>query len=232
MVNIWSFFAQLSGAACPLCRAPGDGLCTRCLDTLPRNDHPCSICALPLPPGAPPGTLCAECQLHRPSFDRVLAPLLYAKPVDELIAGFKYHHRLPQGRILSDILLQAVADRPDRPDLLLPVPIQADRLRQRGFNQAGEIARHLARGLGLKWSTTLLARVRDTGPQRGLGRRQRRSNLRGAFTSLAGIPTHVALVDDVITTGATAEELGRVLRRAGAGRIELWAIARTPRGGA
>jgi len=231
MVNIWHFFAQLSGAACPLCRVPGDGLCARCLDTLPRNDRSCNVCALPLPPGAPPETLCAECQLHRPSFDQVLAPLLYARPVDELIAGFKYHHRLPEGRILSDLLLQAAADRPNHPDLLLPVPIQAGRLRERGFNQAAEIARHLARGLGLRWSTTLLARVRDTGPQRGLARRQRRSNLRGAFTSLGDPPPHVALVDDVMTTGATAEELSRVLRRAGAGRIEVWAIARTPRSG-
>ena len=226
MVNIWSFFAQLSGAACALCRAPGDGLCARCLDTLPRNHHPCSICALPLPPGAPPDTPCAECQLHRPSFDQVRAPLLYARPVDELIAGFKYQHRLPEGRILNDILLQAVAERPDRPDLLLPVPIQADRLRERGFNQASEIARHLAHGLGLNWSTTLLARVRETGPQRGLGRRRRRSNLRGAFTSLGRIPKHVALVDDVITTGATVRQVATTLRQAGVGRISVIAVAR------
>jgi ComF family protein len=232
MVNIWPFFAQLSGAACPVCGLPGDGLCIGCLDTLPRNHHPCGVCALPLPPEAPPGTLCAECQLQRPSFDEVLAPLLYKTPVDELIARFKYHHGLPVGRMLSEILLRAAGERSDRPELLLPVPIQASRLRERGFNQAGEITCHLAHGLGLKWSTTLLARVRDTGPQRSLGRRRRRRNLRGAFTCLGGIPRHVALVDDVMTTGATAEALSRVLRQAGAGRIEVWTIARTPRGDA
>jgi ComF family protein len=230
MMNIWSFFTQLGGAACPLCQAPGDGLCSACLDALPRNHRPCAVCALPLPAGAAPGTLCAQCQANPPAFDQVLAPLLYAPPVDGLIAGFKYHHQLPAGRLLGDLLLRAATDRSTRPELLLPVPIPAGRLRERGFNQAGEIARHLARGLGLKWSPGVLDRIRDAGPQRGMGRAQRLRNLRGAFACRGRVPGHVALVDDVVTTGATAEELCRVLRGAGAARVDVWAIARTPCG--
>ena len=102
MVNIWPFFDQITGAGCPLCRAPGDGLCAACLDALPRNPKPCPVCALPLPVPAAPGTLCADCQIRRPAFDRAVAPLLYLAPVDDLVSGFKYQHRLHLGRVLAN----------------------------------------------------------------------------------------------------------------------------------
>jgi len=229
MVNIWSYFAQIIGSGCALCRAPADGLCRACLDAaLPRNLHPCPGCALPLPDGAPVHTLCAACQARAPSFDRAFAPLLYTAPLDDLIAGFKYHRRLPLGRILGRVLAQTLVDRPGRPQLLLPVPATPDRLRERGFNQAAELARTLAVHLDIAWTTRRLHRTRDAGPQRGLTRRERRRNLHGAFACRGRLPPHVALVDDVITTGATAEEASRALKEAGAERVEVWAVARTP----
>ena len=227
MVNICSIFAQLAGAACPLCGDPGEGLCRRCDALLPRNTHACTGCALPLPASAAPSNSCADCQAHAPSFDRVLAPLVYQPPVDALIAGFKYHHRLPQGRMVSEHLATAAAAA-EPPALLLPIPMPADRMRERGFNQASEIACLLARRLDLAWSASRLVRRREALPQRGLSKPQRRRNLRGVFACRGRLPPHVALVDDVMTTGATASAAADAARKAGA---EVWVLASTPHDG-
>jgi len=228
MVNICSIFAQLAGAACPLCGSPGDGVCRRCDATLPRNLHACQRCALPLPPGTGLNSQCADCQAQTPPFDRVLAPLVYQPPVDDLIAGFKYHHRLAQGRMVAELLANA-ARSSQLPTLLLPVPMSAGRLRERGFNQAAEIARHIARHLNLTWSGTRLVRRHETVPQRGLSKHRRRRNLRGIFTCHGRLPPHVAVIDDVMTTGATAGAAAQAARRAGAEQVEVWVLARTPR---
>jgi len=231
MVNIWSFFAQLTGGACPLCRAPGAGICAACDAALPRNRHACRRCALPLPDSSPAETLCAACQRHPPAFDRVHAPLRYERPVDDLISRFKYHHGLALGRLLAEILSDSIREDRDAamPELLLPVPMNAAGLRRRGFNQAAELTRVVSRRLGIAWSPRQLSRIRHAEHQRGLKRGQRRRNLRGAFRCQGRLPAHVALVDDVVTTGATVEEISRVLRSGGAKRIEVWAVARTPR---
>ena len=118
MVNIWSFFDHIIGSCCPLCRAPGHGICAGCLADLPQNEHPCRRCALPLPHGAPPGGECADCQAHPPSFDTSVAPLLYQAPVDDLIARFKYHHRLDLGRVLADRLSADVDTEEPNPEVL------------------------------------------------------------------------------------------------------------------
>ena len=229
MVNIWSFFDHIIGSCCPLCRAPGPGICAGCLADLPRNDHPCRRCALPLPVGAPPGSECADCQGHPPSFDAAVAPLLYQAPVDELVAGFKYHHRLDLGRVLADRLTQAVVDSLERPQLLLPVPMDRRSLAGRGFNQTVELTARLSRRLEIPWAADLLYRPAARHQQRGLGRRARLRNIRGSFRVDGRLPGHVAIVDDVVTTGATVEELAKTLRRAGVDRVAVWAVARTPR---
>ena len=231
MVNIWSLFSQISGGGCPLCRQPGDNdnLCPACLAALPYNRHACPRCALPLPADAPDTVLCADCQASAPSFDRVLAPLLYRSPVDDLVADFKYHHHLPRGRLLAASLAAAVRQQVGRAGLLLPVPMQARRLRERGFNQAGELARWLSIQLDIPWAGDRLIKIRASDQQRTLRRRQRQRNVRGTFACRGSLPAEVALIDDVITTGATAEEASRVLKRAGVMRVEVWAVARTPR---
>lgn len=145
-----------------------------------------------------------------------------------MIHRFKYAGDLSVGRWLASRLAERVAYEA-RPDLLVAPPLAQARLRARGFNQAVVIARHVGRQLGVRHSHAALAKVRDTLPQPGLGRAERLANLRGAFRCglrLAG--EHVAIVDDVMTTGATTHTLARLLKASGASRVSVWAIARTP----
>jgi len=228
MVNIWPFIDQAIGACCPICQAPGDGLCAGCDAAIPRNRNPCRRCALPLPASVAPGSECAACQRRLPAFDRILAPLLYQNPVDDLIAGFKYHHRLDLGRLLATTLSSSLQAHTFRPDILLPVPMAPGNLAKRGFNQAAELAAQLSTALAVPWAPNRLRRHGGGRHQRGLDRRARLRNLRGAFSSRGRLPAQVAIVDDVVTTGATAEEISRTLRAAGVERIEVWAVARTP----
>jgi ComF family protein len=230
MVNIWPIISQLVGDRCPLCHTPGDDLCTSCDAALPHNHHACRSCALPLPASARPGSQCAHCQRRPPAFDRALAPLLYQSPVDDLIAGFKYHGRLDLGRLLAARMATAIERETDHPALLLPVPMDPRGLARRGYNQASELARQLSRATGIPWAGGRLRRLHSAQHQRGLGRRARLRNIRGSFAVCGRLPAHVAIVDDVITTGATVTELSRVLRSAGVDRIEVWAVARTPDG--
>lgn len=229
MVNIWSIFSQLAGGGCPLCRQPGDEICLPCRDALPFNHHPCPRCALPMPDTVPAGTQCADCQARSPAFERALAPLQYLPPVDDLVAQFKYHRHLHLGRMLAGILADAARSTDSGIRLLLPVPLQVQRLRERGFNQAGELARWLSPQLGIPWSEGRLIRVRDSGHQQASTRGQRRRNVRGAFACRGRLPPRVALIDDVMTTGATAEAACRALQAAGVERVEVWTVARTPR---
>ena len=229
MVNMWSVIGQIIGGECPLCHQPGNRLCAPCTQALPYNRKPCSRCALPLPDAAPDPVLCAGCQANAPAFDRVLAPLLYRAPVDDLVAGFKYHHRLNLGPVLAEVLALAVREQGGRAQLLLPVPMPAQGLRERGFNQAAELARRLSSQLGIPWAGDRLIRVHENRHQQSLGRSQRRRNVRGVFECRGTLPGQVALIDDVMTTGATAGEACRMLKGAGADRVEVWTVARTPR---
>jgi len=232
MVNIWPVIDHITGAACQLCGNPANGLCGACLAALPRNRHHCQRCALPLPEATPPGVSCAHCQRRPPDFAGVVAPLLYASPVDTLIAQLKYHGRLTLAGPLADCLVSEIRCPDARPaglpQALVPVPMHASRLRQRGFNHAAELARTVGRRLGIRVEYRLLERTLATRPQQGLSRGERSSNLRRAFTARGPAPAHVAIIDDVVTTGSTAQQLARVLRDNGAATVEVWAVARTP----
>ncbi|WP_198034141.1 ComF family protein [Acidihalobacter ferrooxydans] len=215
---------------CVLCGAPGSAgraLCAACAGGLPQVEHACACCGRPLAPIA--GTVCGRCLRRPPPYDAVFAPLRYAEPVDRLIAEFKFRGRLAHATLCAALLIDA-AERAGRrpPALLLPVPLHRARLRERGYNQALEMARPLARHWGVRVDAFALRRVRATRAQMQLPARQRLRNLRGAFavSSRARLPAAVAIVDDVMTTGATAAELARVLRRAGVKRVEIWALAR------
>ena len=229
MVNIWPIIDHIGGGRCPLCNHPGQRLCAACAAALPHNHHPCPGCALPLPLDVPAGVYCAECQAWTPKFDRVIAPLVYETPVDELVARFKYHHQLHLGPLLAGIVAAATRRETAGVDLLLPVPLSAARFRERGFNQAAELVRCLTRGNGIPWTAGRLIRTRDDGHQQTLGRRSRQRNVRGVFAVRGDLPARVALVDDVVTTGATADAASRVLKTAGVEWVEVWAVARTPR---
>lgn len=212
--------------ACRLCGGdgqPGRELCSGCEHDLPWNRSCCKHCAEPLP--AQGWLLCGRCLRRRPVFDQALAPLRFEPPVSQLVHAFKFRGDLAAGRLLADLLADAVPG--NRPALLLPVPLHDKRLRRRGFNQALELARRLGRRLDIPVNTRMLVRCRDTPPQHEMPAQARRANVRGAFKLLEELPaTHVALVDDVLTTGNTAAELARLLKRAGAVRVEVWAVAR------
>lgn len=228
---------------CLLCGACADAardLCSACARDLLRNDIACARCALPLPLPAP---LCGECLERPPAFDAALAPFVYTYPLDLLLTKLKFGRSLAAGRVLSELWLEALltplAMQSDPiPSVLIPVPLHARRLRERGYNQAHELALPLARVLGLEFAPNLLQRVRQTPAQTNLDAPTRRGNLRNAFEYMqphqAGIentapPRHVALVDDVMTTGATLRECARTLKRAGVARVDVWAFARAPR---
>jgi ComF family protein len=162
------------------------------------------------------------------AFDESVAVFDYRFPVDRLVQRFKFAGDLAVGRWLGDQLALRVQDAP-RPALLVAPPQTPSRLRERGFNQALELAKVVGRATGARVAMTGLVKLRDTVPQNSLGAGARRRNLRGAFAcSLALEGLHVAIVDDVLTTGATADALARALKAAGAARVSLWTVARAP----
>lgn len=219
---------------CLLCSSPtvsSVGLCKACRGALPANEGCCNICALPLADKLNHGAKCGSCQQRLPHFDRIRAPFRYERPIADLIIALKFRHRLAAGRVLGSLLTAHIA-RLDRtlPDCVIPVPLHPQRLRERGFNQAMELARIVSRGLDLPISTELIKRVKQTPSQAGLQRSQRLRNLANAFAqNYETSPEYVAIVDDVVTTGATADTLARTLKRAGAARVDIWAVARTPK---
>lgn len=206
-------------------------LCEACTHELPWLREACRICALPM---AMEGLVCGQCSRRRPAFRRVEAPWLYGFPVDSLITRFKHQARWPLGRLLGELFGQWLQQRFDdglpRPDRLIPVPMGSRRWRQRGFNQAQMLAGWLASLLGIPSDHHSLVRRHDTRAQQELGARARQRNLRQAFLvarpmAIAGL--HIAVVDDVLTTGATAQAVARCLRDAGARRVDIYCLART-----
>ena len=213
----------------------GQTICSCCEAELPWLGGHCQVCALPLPSH---GLVCGACLQKPPSFTRVEVPWRYAFPIDSLITRFKHQAKWPLGRLLGELLSQHLQHAFDeglpRPDLLLPVPLADKRQRQRGFNQAGLLTEWLSANLQLPVQAHWLERVIDTPAQQQLDAATRKRNLRKAFTltpDSAVSGRHVALVDDVLTTGATAESLARLLKKAGAARVDVYCLARTPKPG-
>jgi ComF family protein len=217
------FLRRLLAQDCILCTAPsGDTpFCTGCAHDLPELGDACPQCAGPSLGGA----VCGACLGDPPSFDATVAAWRYGFPVDRLVLALKYGGRLALARAFGAALAARVADR--QVDLLVPMPLAPTRLRERGFNQAMEIARALARGTRFTVAPHLVARVRDTPPQTDLPHDARTANVRGAFACMRAVAGRsLAIVDDVMTTGASLEELAGTLKRAGAARVENWVVAR------
>jgi ComF family protein len=207
-------------------RPPTIDLCGYCEDELVANRNACRRCALPLPAVA--GAPCVACQRRTRRFDTAFAAYRYEYPVDRLVQRFKYQGELAVGRVLGELIARSLAARTtELPQALVPVPLARAKQRERGFNQALELARPIGRALMLPIRMDLCARVRVTQDQAGLAAGDRRRNVRGAFTATrANMPRHLALIDDVLTTGSTCDELARVLKGAGAERVDVWALAR------
>ncbi len=224
---------------CLICDEPAqsaDCVCNACETELPWLLTHCAVCALPLPMA---GLICGECQKHPPAFKQVVAPWTFSFPVDTLIARFKHQARWPLGHLLGRMLGQHVQHRFDnaeltRPDCLLPVPMAVKRLRERGYNQAQMLAQWLSQQLGISVEEHLLLRPHETVAQQALDAKTRRRNLLAAFALAPAAQVqgrHFALVDDVLTTGATAHSLARLLMDAGARQVDVYCLARTPKPG-
>ncbi len=213
---------------CVLCGQAGEAgldLCRGCLATLPVNSHACVRCGVPLQHS---GLLCGGCLKQPPPFQTSHIPFCYASPIDHLLQQLKFHRQLHLATLLGSLLAKGMSGREAAlPEGLLPVPLHPDRLRERGYNQALELARVVSRYLNIPLLPELCQRKRATPPQTSLNGEERRRNLRGAFAVREGVPPrHIAIVDDVVTTGATVHELARVLGRAGVETVEVWACAR------
>lgn len=217
---------------CLLCGHAGGArrdLCDACSAELTRNRVCCPRCALPLDAPSP---LCGECIRSEPSFASACVPFVYASPLDQLETRFKFARCLAAGRVMSELWIDAARENPpSMPEALIPVPLHRDRLRERGYNQALELARPIAREFGIALRHDILVRMRATTAQSHLVADARHRNLRGAFEVVthAALPTHIAIFDDVMTTGTTLRECARTLMRAGVERVDAWAVARAPK---
>lgn len=227
MVYDWrkNFQDCLLPCHCRLCETPDPsdrGLCDDCLADLPRVTAACTRCAGSV---AVAGPLCGRCQQRPPPFDRCVALFRYAAPLDGLLLQLKFGRAVHLARTFATLFAERLRDEP-RPDAILPVPLHPARQRERGFNQAIEIARPLARQLGCRLDLDTCTRARATPPQTRLSAGARRRNLRGAFGLTRPPAGHIALLDDVMTTGSTLNEISALLRDGGTQRIEVWICAR------
>ncbi|RFP10773.1 MULTISPECIES: ComF family protein [unclassified Duganella] len=223
-------------ASCALCAAAsGELLCPACAAQFFGAEAAvvrCPRCANPLPDSAQ-GQLCGSCRVEPPAFDVTLVAADYAMPLDQLVLQLKFGHRLALATLFARLLRDAVLQQPGftLPALLCPVPLGPRRLAERGYNQALEIARPLARSLGVALHPRLASRVQETAAQSSVAPEQRRHNIAGAFA----IPDaalvrgrHIGVVDDVMTSGRTLNELAATLKRHGAARVSNLVFARTP----
>jgi len=234
MIYKWLKSAQylIYPSTCLLCGGQGQqgrDICEGCLRELPRNLSCCPVCALPLPQEYGTSTTCGNCLTHHPGFDLSHAPFLYLPPIGRLIGDLKFNSGLTQARLLARLLgdfLETAMEGP--PELLIPVPLHPSRLRERGYNQSLELARPLSRQFGIPLQYNLCTRIRATPHQLSLKKQDRARNVRGGFRVSGKLnAAHVALIDDVITTGATVSELARQLKKNGVERVDVWAVART-----
>jgi ComF family protein len=223
--------ALLAGC-CEVCRGWTAGrLCADCRTRFAAPAPRCGRCGLRVPDGL---ACCVDCQREPPPFERCICVADYAFPWDRLIGRCKYEQAPELAALLADCMAAAAhAGAAPRPDAFVALPLSAHRLAERGYDQAWELARRLGRRLGVPARARLLERRFDGPPQARLTRAQRLRNLQGAFVVPAAARTevqgrHLALVDDVMTTGATAHEATNALRAAGAARVDLWVVARTP----
>lgn len=235
-VYIWLKNVQ-SCLVCDEATESADCVCNVCETELPWLMEQCEACALPLPMD---GLVCGQCLQQPPAFKQVIAPWTYSFPIDSLISRFKHQARWPFGQMLARQLGRHLQHRYEntgltRPDCLLPVPMARKRLRERGYNQALMLARWLSEDLTINHDEDMLLRPHETVAQQALDAKTRKRNLLNAFALAPDAQVqgrHFALVDDVLTTGATAHSLARLLLNAGARQVDVYCLARTPKPGA
>ena len=216
---------------CVLCGSPGFSdmdICEVCYHDLPWIGSACTQCAIPLAKHSGDHLKCGLCLKKPPAFDRSLSLFSYEKEAVTLIHQLKFNEKLANSRLLGNMLADAIDKNAiELPDCILPVPLNKKRLRQRGYNQSIELARPVANRLDIPLDLQSVKRVRDTQSQTGLDKKQRRKNIRAAFEIVEPLSArHVAVVDDVVTTTSTTNELAYILKKSGVERVDVWSIAR------
>ncbi|MDF9392811.1 MULTISPECIES: ComF family protein [Methylococcus] len=229
-VNGWLNIIQnwIYPPTCLLCGASGErglDLCGACERDLPRTGTACLRCGETLPDGAP--SPCGRCLQQPPPFDSCRAAFRYEEPIRHLIHGLKFGRRHACARTLGELAAAHFRTHAELPELIVPVPLHPSRYRERGFNQSLEIARHVSRNLNIPLELHVCTRSRNTRQQSALSAKDRAKNIRGAFKLEHRIGTrHIAIFDDVVTTGATVGELSRTLQQDGVKQVSIWTIAR------
>ncbi len=232
MVYNWINIIQdyLLPPTCILCGNPGHNsrdICHSCYMQLPRNNLSCYRCAEILEPPSTAPVLCGRCLSRHPAFDETVAPFIHQGAIRHLIGSLKFGANYKNARLLGLLLTEHLKQTAELPDLIIPVPLHKTRYRERGFNQAIEIARTVAKDMQIPLDLTSCKRHRDTPHQTQLPAKRRRKNLKNAFSIIKPIQArHIAILDDVMTTGTTAHELAYVLKKAGASRVDVWVCAR------
>jgi ComF family protein len=227
---------------CALCKGKterGADICIACRNDLPLLSHTCAVCAELLPGvGDGSGMICGECLVTPPPFQKTIAAFQYQHPVDYLITNLKFNGRLLYARLLGELLAECLyrhyfaitkkIQMHTLPEVIIPMPLHSKRLQERGFNQALEIARPIAKRLGIKIDKHSMQRIKHTEAQMLLPAKERAINVRRAFAARdeALRYKHVAVLDDVITTGSTMREVCKVLRKAGVETIDVWCCAK------
>ena len=226
-ITLKEIFNSIFPHVCVLCSQKTNremDLCQSCENDLDHIENPCEVCGRHLPQET---TICGQCLKEKPYFDQTTAPLSYEMPTTKFITGLKFQHRLINAKILGTLLSKQLSCS-EKPEVIIPVPLHKKRLRKRGFNQAVEIAKVVSKKLNIPIDRFNCGRIRNTEPQTLIKAKFRRRNVRNAFRVNPDFKaTHVAIVDDVLTTGNTVNELARALKKSGVKKVSVWSAART-----
>ena len=208
-------------------------ICPACIKQLPFNRTACARCALPLAEDSGSTELCGRCLKQAPAFDYAVSAFRYEGVVVPLVQQLKFSDKISFAPTLGHQMAEVyLSSSMDLPDCLLPVPLHQRRLRERGYNQSIELARPLARLTGLPLSRDRVIRHRNTAPQVGNRVDARRRNIRHAFGLTAPLEaSHVLIIDDVVTTGSTVNELAKLLKACGVRKVGVLSLARAPHRG-
>jgi ComF family protein len=222
--NLQFFFPY----TCVLCHGKSEralDLCLDCEQDLPLVKNVCRYCGIHLDGDI---KVCGRCLKNPPPFDYTFALCYYQHPITQLVTNLKFHHQLINAKILGELMAERLVKSRDLPECIIPVPLHSKRLKERGFNQSLEIARPIARSLKIPIDIKSCKRIRHTEAQTIIPAKLRKKNIKNAFKVDESFNAkHVAIVDDVVTTGNTISELSRMLRKVGVERIEVWCCART-----
>ena len=232
MVNNWHNIIQdyLLPPTCILCGNPGfdsQDICPACFNDMQKNIHCCYRCAETFETANRTPLLCGHCLSKSPTFDETYAPYLHQGAIRHLIATLKFNRKYKNARVLAYLLTTHIKNTAEIPDLIIPVPLHTQRYKERGFNQSTEIAKTIAKRLNIPIDTKSCVRQRNTLHQIDLPAKERQKNIKNAFAVIRQIEAqHIAILDDVMTTGSTVNELAKVLKKAGVARIDIWVCAR------